>query len=178
MKNLLETTRLPQWRRPTCQKLISCVNITSAKLHHLQKNSLQPGRSYFDNCKPKGWLARLPEQMTRTCKDCMKSHGKNGCQDFLPATDQCIKHTQPTQYNDWWDKTGALPHLVSWAELVNGKDLSWVKSFTEYVYGSQLTAKHPVSVRCLWGTQETLIIALQNKREKHIKKKIYRHCIH
>lgn len=33
MKNLLETTRLPQWRRPTCQKLISCVNITSTELH-------------------------------------------------------------------------------------------------------------------------------------------------
>lgn len=88
---------------------------------------------------------------------------------FRPVTDRCIKHTQPTKYNDWWDKTCAPPHLVSWAELVNGKDLSWVKSFTEYVYSSQLTTKHPVSVRCLWGTQETLIIALQNKREKYIK---------
>lgn len=40
-------------------------------------------------------------------------------------------------------------YLVSWAKLVDGKDLSWVESFAEYVNGSQLTTEHPVSIRCL-----------------------------
>lgn len=57
---------------------------------------------------------------------------------------------------------------------MNGKDLSWVESFTEYVNGSQLTTKHPVSVRRLWWTQETLVVALKRCRAQkqfsyHIK---------
>lgn len=64
-----------------------------------------------------------------------------------------------------------LPHLVSWAELVNGKDLSRVQSLAENVYGSQLTTKHPVSVGRLGGTQETLVIALQGKMKRKTKKR-------
>lgn len=68
-------------------------------------------------------------------------------------------------------KKTPLPHLVSWAELVNGKDLSRVQSLAENVYGSQLTTKHPVSVGRLGGTQETLVIALQGKMKKKTKKR-------
>lgn len=69
------------------------------------------------------------------------------------------------------EKKNPLPHLVSWAELVNGKDLSRVQSLAENVYGPQLTTKHPVSVGRLGGTQETLVIALQGKMKKKTKKR-------
>lgn len=68
-------------------------------------------------------------------------------------------------------------YLVSWAKLVDGKDLSRVESFTEYINGSQLTTKHPVSICCLWWTQETFVIALEKKGKIH-EKGLYQTNLH
>lgn len=81
----------------------------------------------------------------------------------------------------WKGGTWTLPHLVSWAELVDGKDLGRVESLAEDVNGSQLTAEHPVSIRRLRGTQETLIVALNFKKKgkkTHKKIKHLKHCEH
>lgn len=64
-------------------------------------------------------------------------------------------------------------HLVSRAELVDGEDLSRVECLAEYVNGSQLTAKHSVGVRCLWWTQETLVVALRRGRTHRVFLELY-----
>lgn len=50
------------------------------------------------------------------------------------------------------------------------KDLRWVESFAEHVDGTELSAEHAVSVRCLRGAQETFVKAL-GWTEKEKKKK-------
>lgn len=41
-----------------------------------------------------------------------------------------------------------IRYLVSWAKLVDGKDLSWVESLAENIDSSQLATKHSVCIRC------------------------------
>lgn len=116
-------------------------------------------------------------QTVRTCRDCSESHRKWLLD--LRQMHRRMKHARRAQSSVWddWKKEKRLPHLVSWAELVNGKDLRRVQSFAENINGSQLTTKHSVSVGRLGGTQETLVIALPGKmREKTEKERFHNKC--
>lgn len=48
---------------------------------------------------------------------------------------------------------------------MNGKDLSWVESFTENINGSKLATEDSVRVCRLWWTQKALVIALEKKEK-------------
>lgn len=133
---------------------------------------LPPGEEQSERSEKLLLQANGQRQTVRTCRDCSKSHWK-----WLPACSarsRCIDawnvHVVLSLVSET-ERKSPLPHLVSWAQLVNGKDLSRVQSLAENIYGSQLATKHPVSVGRLGGTQETLVIALQGKMKKKTKKR-------
>lgn len=120
----------------------------------LERSSLRAVKIYFYKWESKGWGAETAPSPT-----------ENGCQVVWPAA-EASTHKTCTVCSVW----SRSPHLVSRAELVNSKDLSWVQSLAENIYGSQLTTKHPVGVGRLGGTQETLVVALQGKIKRRILK--------
>lgn len=98
---------------------------------------------------------------------------ENGCRLVRPAAGASTRETctSCSVLVSATERKSPLPHLVSWAQLVNGKDLSRVQSLAENIYGSQLATKHPVSVGRLGGTQETLVVALQGSMKKKTKRR-------